>query len=128
MASFLQRMCPTAGSHITDAGAQLDKRRAGPIRARTFGTAAVDGAACPQLWRITESRHALLEGVHRAQCFTGLPTAAASAAFGFHHAQPAIRVPEAGLLRVIAQRLQQPRSPASGAWPAHPTRTAVRQP
>src|SRR5713226_9974598 len=49
MASFLQRMCPAAGSYVVDAGAQLDKRRVGPVRTRTFRTAAVDGAAYPQL-------------------------------------------------------------------------------
>ena len=57
------------------------------------------GAACA-LARVNDGSqsHALLERVDRIESHTGLSATAPGAAFGFHHAQPTIRVLETGLL------------------------------
>ena len=46
VASLVQRVCSTAGSHVADAGLRLDQRSARSIRARTFRAATLDGATC----------------------------------------------------------------------------------
>src|ERR1700722_13112369 len=121
-------MCATARSHAVDARIRLGCRSVRSIRARTFRAAALDGATCFQRLRLMELDHAVLERVNCAQRNTRLPHPARGAAFGLRYARTTTRVHETGLLRVIAQCLQQPRAPAGKAWSAHPPRTAFHQP
>jgi hypothetical protein len=70
---------------------------------------------------------ALLERFNRVESHKGLPAFAPSSALWLHHTQAVIRILEIGLLRIIAQRLQQSCASAGEAWSAHPARTAGHQ-
>src|SRR6266700_4153127 len=103
LANFVQRRWWTTGSNAAPSSLRLDTDGPWQICAQKRREAALGNTACSLYRRVMESGHALSERLSRTQHNARLPAASAGFAFGLYHASSIIRVPEAGLLRVIAK-------------------------
>src|SRR5215475_344598 len=117
-----------AGDHAAHASGRTDTNQLRRVLAGSFTTQAFGRVALASHRGMTEPRNALPERLNRVKSHPGLPALASGVALRLHHTQPAVRILEAGLLCLIAQRFQQPGSSFGEAWPAYPARPSVGQP